>query len=207
MSLPAEGVNALAARLQAALAVSSSARPPAVPSPATSRSSPAPSPVSARMAGGRGEAPGRPATPDGGWSARVPDGMGSAAAAAAGADAGTGPGALGGSAQRCATGGVPAPFVRWDAGMEGRASRGQNPGQPQSLDPGHAHASSLRRASARLGAAVKLPGKPPPDCAALHPDGLRAALAEARTLVFTQAMLTDRLLEDMSLVSPLLSAS
>ena len=171
------GRQCAAARLQAALAVSSSARPPAAPSPAASRSSLAPSPVSARMAGGRGEALGRPAAPDGGVSARTPDGVSGAAAvaaAAAAADAGTRVNTLG-TAQRCAPGGDAAASARVGAGTE---ERDFYPSRRGTSDPAHARAGSLRRASARLGAAVKLPGKPPPDSAALHADGLQAVLAE-----------------------------
>ena len=172
----------LAARLQAALAVSSSARPPAAPSPAASRSSLAPSPASARTAGGRGEALGRPAAPDGGAGARMPEGVSGTAAAdnaAAGADTGTGLSTLD-SLQRCAPGGDAAASARASApqspGTEGRGN--DPPSRRDTYNPGHARAGSLRRASARLGAATKLPGKPPPDSAALHPDGLQAALAE-----------------------------
>ena len=159
--------------------MSSSARPPAAPSPAASRSSLAPSPASARTAGGRGEALGRPAAPDGGAGAWMPDGVSgaaAAAAAAAGADAGTGLTTLGGTAQRCAPGGDAAVSARVSAGTEGRGNT--PPSRRDTPDPAHARAGSLRRASARLGAAVKLPGKPPPGSAALHPDGLQAALAE-----------------------------
>lgn len=158
--------------------MSSSARPPAAPSPAASRSSLAPSPVSVRAAGGRGEALGRPAAPDGGAGARMPDGVSgtaAAAAAAAGADTGTGLNTLGGTAQRCAPGSNAAASAQVNAGTE---VRGSHPSRRDTPDPAHARAGSLRRASARLGAAVKLPGKPPPDSAAQHPDGLQAALAE-----------------------------
>lgn len=178
----AEGVNALAARLQAALAASA-ACPPAAPLSGSARGSPVPSPGGARLGGGRTgvsdalSARGRCSGPPDDLPAATPRGGTAKAGTEAGSEAYfASPLGLGNNSSAA---GMPGGTVRADAGG-GAASGGvQIEGCPDP-NPEQGQAGSLRRVGARLGAAASLPGKPPPAVAALQPASIDAALAAVR---------------------------
>lgn len=179
----AEGVNALAARLQAALAASA-ACPPAAPLSASARGSPAPSPGGARLGGGRTGVSDAPSAR--GRCSGAPDDLPAATPRGGTAKAGTEAGSeaycasplgLGNSSSAA---GMPGGTVRADSGG-GAASGGvQVEGSSPDPNPEQAQAGSLRRVGARLGVAASLPGKPPPAGAAPQPASIDAALAAVR---------------------------